>query len=203
VDEASFLDERAALQSQLEALRIRKEFLQVESERRVLRAGLSGTVTVATPFTEGMQSIANRHIITIADQSHSVFMVRGPDIHYLEQGELYDMSVNWEPYTAQMIDPDEFNISRASDEERYLLLVGDEPEAVSARTFATVHLTLDEVKDVLFVPTRAVKHANARTFVYVLADGVRTIRDVELGLHGNNTIEIISGLEEGEEIFQE
>jgi regulatory protein YycH of two-component signal transduction system YycFG len=130
-------------------------------------------------------------------------MVRGPDIVYLEPDKLYDMSVNWEPYTAQMVDPDALNISRASIEERYMMLVGDEPDDITARTFATVHLVLDEASDVLFVPSEAVKKANARTFVYVLTDGIRTIRDVQIGLEGNNGTEIVSGLYEGEQIFQE
>jgi hypothetical protein len=40
-------------------------------------------------------------------------------------------------------------------------------------------------------------------FVYVLHDGVRSIRDIEIGLEGNTTTQVTSGLAEGEEVIQE
>jgi macrolide-specific efflux system membrane fusion protein len=79
----------------------------------------------------------------------------------------------------------------------------EEPQTLTARTFAQVRLILEEVNDVLYVPFNTVKKANAREFVYVLTDGVRTIRDVEIGLEGNALTEIVSGLEEGEEVIQD
>jgi multidrug efflux pump subunit AcrA (membrane-fusion protein) len=203
VDVSSYTNERSSLLTQLETHRIRKEYLQFEDERRVLRAGISGIVTAAVPFSEGMTSTANRNVVTIADQSQSVFMVRGLDIDHMVMGNYYDIFINWEPYVGKMVDAEELGISRVSTEERYLVLVGDEPENVSSRTFATMRLVLDESKDVLYVPSLALKKANARVFVYVLADNIRMIRDVEIGLEGNLITEIVSGLEEGEIVIQE
>jgi macrolide-specific efflux system membrane fusion protein len=203
VDESAYIDERASLLTQLETHRIRREYLMFEDERRILRAGLNGMVMTALAFSEGMTSTANRNIITIADQSNSVFMVRGPDSVHLEMGKHYDMSINWEPYTGEIVDAESLGISRTREDEKYLMLVGDEPEILSARTFATVRLVLEEARDVLYVPFSVVKKANNRVFVYVINDGVRQIRDIEIGLEGNTTTQIISGLLEGEEVVQE
>jgi macrolide-specific efflux system membrane fusion protein len=62
---------------------------------------------------------------------------------------------------------------------------------------------LEEAEDVLYVPFNTVKKANNRVFVYVLEDGVRMIRDIEIGLEGNMLTEIVSGLFEGEIVIQE
>jgi multidrug efflux pump subunit AcrA (membrane-fusion protein) len=202
-DEAAYYDERSGLTMQLETIRLRKEYLEFEDERRVLRAGLSGMVMSAIAWSEGMQSVADRNIFTIADQSMSVFMVRGPDTVHMEMGAVYDITIQWEPYSAVVVDAEAMGIARAREGETYLMLVGEEPAVLSSRTFATVHLTLDAVEDVLFVPFTAVRKANARIFVYVLENGIRTIRDVEIGLEGNLVTEIVSGLQEGELIIQE
>jgi macrolide-specific efflux system membrane fusion protein len=203
VDETNYLNQRNGFLTQLETMRIRREYLLHEDERRILRAGLSGTVTTALAFQEGMHSVADRIIFTIADQEQSVFVVRGPDTANMQVGQEYDLTIQWEPYLAVVADAADLDIYRSNPDETYLVLVGDEPLELGTRVFATVRLILHESTDVLFVPHTAVKKANARVFVYVMEDGVRSIRDVVIGLEGNQVTEIISGLEEGEDILQE
>jgi macrolide-specific efflux system membrane fusion protein len=203
VDETRYMDQKNAIQTRLETLRIRKEYLLFEDSRRVLISGLSGMVTAAPPFQEGMQSTAGRLVFTIADQTQSVFMVRGPDTERMTIGQRYDITINWEPYTAVVVDAGELGIFRTSDQETYLMLADDEPPIVGTRVFATVHLILAEARDVLYVPSTAVRKANNRIFVYVMEDGVRGIRDIEIGLEGNTLTEVVSGLTEGEVISQE
>lgn len=201
IDEAAYLDERESLQTQLETIRIRMEYLRFEDERRLLRAGMDGTVTYAMSFREGDTSTADQRVITVTDQSQSVFMVRGSEIEFLHIGEQHELIVNWESFTAEVVDPEILGIARVNSDEAYLMIVDEEQPSFTARTYATLHLILDESKDVLYVPYAAVKKANARSFVYVLVDGVRTIRDIEIGLDGNSLTEVTGGLTEGETVI--
>ena len=60
-------------------------------------------------------------------------------------------------------------------------------------------------EDVLTIPTNVLREYNGRTYVQVLQDGVKMEKDVVVGLKGtmdNSTVyEIVSGLEEGEQVI--
>ena len=69
--------------------------------------------------------------------------------------------------------------------------------------FATVELIVEESKDVLIVPNRAVLNREGREIVFV-ADSlgaIAVLREVETGFIDENRTEIISGLREGEPVI--
>ena len=69
---------------------------------------------------------------------------------------------------------------------------------------ADILIKTDERKDVIFVPSRTILTNNGtnQKYVRVLVDGNIEERTVELGIKADNSmIEIISGLEEGEEVI--
>jgi multidrug efflux pump subunit AcrA (membrane-fusion protein) len=203
VDETPYLNERAALLARLDEIAIRKEYMEAENERRILRANIDGIITYVITFEEGDTSTADRAIATIADQSNSVFMVRGQEIKNLTVGGHYDLTIDGNVYDAVVVDPEEVGIERAALDEMYLIVTDEEQPVVTARTYARVTLMLDEATDVLFLPSRVISKANARVFVYILENGIRTIRDIEIGLEGNNRTVITSGLSEGEAVIMD
>ena len=69
---------------------------------------------------------------------------------------------------------------------------------------ADILIKTDERKDVIFVPSRTVltNNGTSQKYVRVLVDGNIEERTVELGLKADNSmVEIINGLEEGEEVI--
>ena len=69
---------------------------------------------------------------------------------------------------------------------------------------ADILIKTDERKDVIFVPSRTILTNNGtnQKYVRVLVDGNIEERTVELGLKADNSmVEIINGLEEGEEVI--
>ena len=63
-------------------------------------------------------------------------------------------------------------------------------------------LVLDERYDVLHVSKDAISYAGERPIVYyVRPDGMKAFKTVEIGITVDDRIEIISGLEEGEQII--
>jgi len=68
------------------------------------------------------------------------------------------------------------------------------------RLGALVHVTivLEEKRDVLWLPPSAVSTLQGRTFVTVRDGGRQRRADIELGLEGNDRVEIRKGLQEGE-----
>jgi multidrug efflux pump subunit AcrA (membrane-fusion protein) len=191
-DDSAYRQQRAAYENDLEMNRIRTEYLQFENERRLLRSNIDGTVSSVMPFRLGDTSTADQRVVTVADQTQSIFSVRGTDINLLEVGRQYVLKVNNVEYMAEVIDPSAIN--RYISDEAYLQVLDTGGTAFNTRSYGSVHVVLAEVKNVLKLPKLAVHFANGRVFVYLLEDGMRTIRDVEAGLEGTAEYEIKSGL---------
>jgi multidrug efflux pump subunit AcrA (membrane-fusion protein) len=191
-DDSAYRQQRAEYENDLEMNRIKTEYLQFEDERRLLRSNMDGTVSAVMNFRQGDTSTADQRVATVADQTQSIFSVRGTDIDLLEVGQQYELRVNNVEYLAEVIDPSIVN--RYMEDEAYLQVIDSEGIAFNSRSYGTLHVVLDGVTDVLKLPLMAVNTANERVFAYVLADGMRTIRDIEVGLKGTVDYEIISGL---------
>ena len=74
----------------------------------------------------------------------------------------------------------------------------DVPSEVRLGQTATVQVVVGEAENVLTVPTSAIRTAGGQSTVTVIENGTRVVRRVEVGLRGDSTTEIRSGLREGE-----
>lgn len=93
-------------------------------------------------------------------------------------------------------------ISEQSDEIYVRIEVTDElPAQELLGKNATVELIREEKKDVLVVPRNVVSMYAGESYVLVLEDGVKKERIIETGIKNSTEIEVLSGLEEGEEII--
>ena len=196
-DISLYTDEINVRIRQLEIIEMQRNYLERENEMHFLRSPIDGTVTTVLSFTEGTLSDTRQTVVTVTDQTLSVFMARGQAAELILPGDRLTIIIQQEPFLAEVVDPDAFGIVRA-DGDRFLIIIDDIQPTAAALGHAFLPITLDEALDALYIPAAALHRAGERTFVYVLADGVRSLRDVEIGLVGNNTIQIISGLEEGE-----
>jgi len=74
------------------------------------------------------------------------------------------------------------------------------PEGVKPTMTADIVIRTESRQNVLIVPREAIQKKQEKTFVEVLSNGSLEERGVEIGLKGADTIEIISGLAEGERV---
>ncbi|MFA6169645.1 MAG: HlyD family efflux transporter periplasmic adaptor subunit [Candidatus Margulisiibacteriota bacterium] len=65
---------------------------------------------------------------------------------------------------------------------------------------ATVNFTLEERVNVLTLPLTAIKKSNSQTYAFIRREGVVTAVKVQTGLENNVHFELLSGLNEGEEV---
>ena len=204
VDDLQFIQRRADLLSELGVVDMYILYLRRRDEARYLRSPINGVVSRATTFLFGMETHARRQLVVIADHDYTAFVVRNPMAEYLHPGDYHYIIINGNSYLMQVVDPDEVGFTR-SDFSRYeaFLVFIDTPPSLSSGATGSVQIDFGQVHDVLYVPTTVLRRAGEeRAFVYVLEDGLRTIRDVEVGLVGNEVVEILSGLEEGELVIR-
>jgi HlyD family secretion protein len=71
-------------------------------------------------------------------------------------------------------------------------------DAVKTGMTANVNIIIEERKDVLAVPNKAVKTVNKQKVVYVLRNGQPFMTPVQTGLSNDSLTEIVSGVQEGE-----
>jgi cobalt-zinc-cadmium efflux system membrane fusion protein len=79
--------------------------------------------------------------------------------------------------------------------------VGNKDRALRPGSFARVAIGTSSQREVLAVPTAAVQRQKAEQIVFVVAgDGVFKRREVTLGARSRETVEILSGLEQGDTV---
>jgi len=77
----------------------------------------------------------------------------------------------------------------------------DLPEGIRPTMTADVVIQSEMKENVLVLPRETIQRKAEKTIVEVLADGLIEEREIEIGLRGDDLIEIVSGLEEGEKVI--
>lgn len=187
----------------LEAARLRHARLLEELDATQLRAPTSGVVTwVNRQAIEGEPIQAFQRILQVSDPSQLIFRYEGRDASEFSVGMTCTITVRDVEYPATVtLTPLSVPYDRREEFENTVHITPtDALPDVRAGTSATAQLILAERDDVLVLPKRAVQRYGTRRYVHVLVDGVRVERDVEVGLETATEVEIVRGLDEGEEV---
>jgi len=176
-----------------------------------VRAPMSGTV-VSRHVYEGQeinkdQSEAGSRLFEIADFSSMwfVFDAYEPDLAWLRVGQNVTMTVASQPgrsYTAPIafIDPN-FNEQTRTAKVRVVMPNYDHALLHKQTGYATVQL---ELPDVLSAPRSAILQHGAGPIAFVAQpDHAYAARRVRLGRVGDDRVEILGGLEAGENVVTE
>ena len=176
-----------------------------------IRAPMSGTV-VARHVYEGQQlnkdqSEAGTRLFELGDFSSMwfVFDAYEPDLAWLRSGQTVEVSApslagRYLAAPIAFIDP---NLNEATRTAKVRVVLPNLDRALLHKQTATgrVHLA---VPDVLLVPRSAVLQHGAEPVVFVeQADRAYLARRVRLGRIGDDTVEVVDGLKEGDRVVNE
>ncbi len=192
--EKNYEESRRTTELRLAAEKARLDELTAAADKRRLYAPFAGTVTYVKSFGgDGFISTAGESFITISDKNSMVFSCNETDANGLfEVGDTVTVDIGGEEYEAEVI---------SSEGNTASIVPRDYTESAAEGTYGVVSITTSAVYDVLRVPSGAVKSANGQSIVYMLEDGIRVMREVETGFSADGMTEIISGLEEGEQVI--
>ncbi|TVQ22395.1 MAG: hypothetical protein EA382_12105 [Spirochaetaceae bacterium] len=168
-----------------------------------LYAPIPGVITwVSRQAQEGENVQAFQPLMRIADPTNLLFQYQGRDANRFEVGMEAVVEVASVEYTGRVVLTERsvpFDQREEFRETVHIAVPGIAGDVRLGQT-GTARMVLARREDVLVVPARAVQRFSTRRFVNVLADGVRVERDVEVGLETPTDVEIVGGLEEGEQI---
>ena len=178
-------------------------------EETVIRAPINGQV-IGKPIPAGQSVSANASspmvILTVADMSKMQIQtqVDESDIGKVQVGQKVTFTVD--AYPAQTFSGVVSNVSQkatvVSNVVYYNVLVDvDSAKNLLKPTMtARVSIIIAKSKNALSVPLAAVKANNGQQYVMVVQNGKTQNTLVTTGITGDNKIEILSGLTEGDEI---
>ena len=199
-DADRFARESAALDVELEKLRLQQ--LGDELAKSRLVAPVAGEVVYIAPLGEGEPVEPFRTVVQIADPTEVLLSYTGPKRSEFALGAEVSVDIRGTGYAGEVV-MTPLNVPRdAPDEMRELILirVDDLPEEVEKGDTATVVLIRSRREDVIVLPRNLVQTYLGRRFVYVLKDGLREERNVEIGIQTPTQVEVAGGLEPGEEV---
>ena len=203
VDDSFYLERQVTLRAEILLLDRRIEYFRVLDEARYLYAPISGVVTQVAHFADGVVSRTDQLIMTLTDTAFHTFVVRQAEAVYMLPDDVFEMSIGQQVFLMRVVEPEDYGFIRnpAFAREAFLVFL-DAPPALGPGVQGRVHMVFEEVQNVLYIPLSVLRRADERTFVYVLEDGLRAVRDVVVGLEGAGLIEIVSGMDEGEWVIR-
>ena len=199
-DADRFTRENAALDVELEKLRLQQ--LRDELAKSRLVAPVAGEVVYIAPLGEGEPVEPFRTVVQIADPTEVLLSYNGPKRSEFALGAEVSVDIRGDKFRGEVV-MTPLNVPRdAPDEMRELILmrVDDLPEEVEKGDTASVVLIRARREDVIVLPRNLVQTYLGRRFVYVLKDGLREERNVEIGIQTPTQVEVAGGLEPGEEV---
>lgn len=192
----------------IEKLNVDSQQLELENRKRNLNmaqlyAPMSGMVVYVEPLSAGQMTNAYQTVVSLASLEDYVLEYTGGSAKEFTLGDRVTVAYQKELYEGEVVMtptsvPFEL-METYKDTIRIKLLEAEEVlKEINKGDTAKVTKIKEERRDILLVPTRAVKISNGLNYVYVLQDGIRVEKGVEVGIKNNAVIEIISGLEENE-----
>ena len=180
--------------------------LEEELALRQIRAPFSGTVSRVSKYEDGDVSSLASSVLTLVDSTMSLFRANTEHWEQFHAGDEYEIVVRNQPYRAVVTDETALGLEKAErvpGKRADVYFVLSEPAfELEEGNIGTLVLVLSEHHEVVYVPSNALSATDGNPIVYYQReDGMKAIKTVETGVTVGNYTEILSGLEEGEEII--
>lgn len=182
--------------------RIKLQELEEEIEQSRIYAGMSGTVSYVQTDLEGSTTVKEEVVIRIIDGTECVF-----ESDSTEYADCFDADTKAEFLIVTETGAVRCYLTPFDMEhwgEKMYFAVADEDMELNAEagSAGTLKVITARKEQVLNIPLRAVHVADGQSYVYVVGENnMREVKWIETGMSGDSTVEILSGLEEGEKVI--
>ncbi|MBR1863071.1 MAG: efflux RND transporter periplasmic adaptor subunit [Ruminococcus sp.] len=191
--------------------------LREQRENSVLRSPIDGVVSSLADVRVGDSVSSGQTVATVIDVTELYIAVKPEDLTKFDIGTAVDIRIGQEYYEGEVfMNPsalaeyqEEIKASHESEDKTaiayeadtiYVRFTGDAP-ADSVGQLADVILILDRVEDTVVISNNLIKKVDGETVVYILKDGEKTPVNVETGLSTGSQTQILSGINEGDELI--
>lgn len=176
--------------------------LNEELEQHKLFSPVSGIVTYTLDIKEGDTINAYSTVATISDPRILQLEYKGDAAKDFVLGMEVEVTVNKEIYTGEVVLTPSSVPFAEMDKYKDTILIKMEklPEGVQKGDRASIKLVRDFSENAIIMPKRALRSYMGKSLVYVLEDGLRVEKYVKTGVQTTTEVEIIEGLQPGEQV---
>ena len=197
-----FQVEIARLDLKLEQLRLQS--LEDEHRKAQLVTTMDGVVVYIGKYFPGDFVNAYTTLVQIADPSEMMVVYKGFESSEFPFGTRVDVKIRTKTYGGEVV-LTPLNMPADAPEalrDSVLIRLDTMPEDVSSGESATIFRILEKREDAIVIPRNLVRRYMDSTFVYILEDGIKKERNVEIGLETPTQVEIVKGIDAGEAIIE-
>ena len=181
------------------------EQLEAEIEKNVLCAPFDGRVVyMSAEWRHGNYVSAFTPLIYLADETQLFVESEYISNSTLGMAHAVYAYVGDQQYalTATPVDEKKYLAKILSGESLIRQFTFDNPDdSLASGQYAAICVESNYREDALLIPTNCLYAADKTRYVYVMEDGVRTRRDVKVGITTDWYTQITEGLEEGELVY--
>lgn len=171
-----------------------------------LKADMDGIVT-ELKVTEGAPVTAGAALVTVASNSqvHVTVNLSKSDLAKVKEGQKADVTIAGTKYEGTVSFINHMAVTNANNMpvvEAQIAITNADGE-IYLGVEAKVVIYAQKSEDVLLVPVEAVNSDKNGDFVYVVENGIVVRKDVVTGVSSDTDIEIVSGLNENDQVMTE
>lgn len=164
-----------------------------EIEMSQVVAYIDGTVKIADKSFNGGYASTDDVLVMVEGKKKNRFRAKTAYANQFKEGQEVNITVLGNQYKATV---------KKGTEKNVLYFYPKTTLTLEDGVAGSVDLVIKEVKDVLYVPAALVYDMGDKKIVYMENEkGVKVIREVTVGERINSSIEILSGLEENDQII--
>lgn len=175
-----------------------------------LTASEGGIVTFAKELETKEKSVSGQLVAVVNSNNGYYLSTYTKYWAKFDKGMQVVMRIRGEDYTATVVTAEDIGLQSTKrpdnpeEASEVYFFVSNENLYLQSTDTGSVTILIDEKDDVLYIPEAAVTTVNDKEIVYVEnADGIRSVKYIETGLHADDKVEIINGLQAGDSVILE
>ncbi len=186
-----------------EMQKLQLDELQDELQKQSIYAPADGVVSYIASTGVGQYVTARSTLIRVVDPYSIQIECTGDNVSNFHLDQEVIVTLDQTEYAGKVVMTSaESPVDVETTGSFIRVEVTDElPEGNWLGKSATIELIRQKKENVLVIPRNVVSMYSGESYVLVLEDGVKKERIIETGIKNSTEIEVLSGLEEGEEII--
>ncbi len=182
---------------------IRLQALRRALDESQMLSPIDGDVTYITDVKVGDLINTFSTVLTVADPTNLQLRYSEDRVGDFVSGMKVTVNFDNSPYDGEVVmTPVDLPIDATESMKNTILVaVKDLPAGIRIGADAQIVAVLDQRSDTIVLPKYALNKNFGRTYVNVLKNNLREERDVEIGIQSDTEVEILKGLEIGEQVI--
>lgn len=188
-------------EDQLKILEAQKNTLQKQVKEGKLYAPMAGTITFVKENLEGSRTTRGEKIFTITDSEDGTFIAdNNMHAEYFREGDVVEITIlSGNSKGVYEITP--YRLGESDDLE-FVLADSMNDTTIAAGSRGTVTVILEKRENVVNIPKTVTYNTGDRYYVYTLDEnGEEVVHWITVGLVGDDTVEVLEGLTEGDRVI--